>query len=81
MAVRTRYWKVAILWILSLVAVGAISSSAQQPGRGLESIPISSRRCQRSSLATTLVFESSGRETAFRLENWLFVLMDGGLIR
>ena len=36
MAVRTRYWKVAILWILSLVAVGAISSSAQQPGRGID---------------------------------------------
>jgi len=31
MAVLTRHWKLAILWALSLVAVGAIASSAQAP--------------------------------------------------
>ena len=34
MAVLTRHWKLAILWALSLVAVGALTSSAQaQRGR------------------------------------------------
>jgi len=34
MAVLARHWKLAILWALSLVAVGAVSSSAQaQRGR------------------------------------------------
>jgi hypothetical protein len=34
MAVLTQHWKLALLWALSLIAVGAMSSSAQaQRGR------------------------------------------------
>ena len=32
MTVRlARHWKLAVWWVLSLIVVGAVSSSAQQP--------------------------------------------------
>ena len=53
----TRYWKLAILWALSLLVVGAISSSAQtQPRRPGLNVPTET---------PTVVF---GNDVGFRIE-------------
>jgi hypothetical protein len=56
-ALLTRHWKLAILWALSLLAVGAISSSAQ---------------AQRLGLPFSFITESptvvSGNDVGFRIE-------------
>jgi hypothetical protein len=56
-ALLTRHWKLAILWALSLLAVGAISSSAQT---------------QRLGLPFSFITESptvvSGNDVGFRIE-------------
>jgi hypothetical protein len=56
-ALLTRHWKLAILWALSLLAVGAISSSAQ---------------AQRLGLPYSFITESptvvSGNDVGFRIE-------------
>ena len=57
MAVLTRHWKLAILWALSLVAVGAISSSAQAP-----------RGNPRFNLLTETPTVVSGSDVGFRVE-------------
>jgi hypothetical protein len=57
-ALLTRYWKVAILWALSLVVVSALSSSAQ------------TQRAERpgSSLPTVSPTVVSGSDVGFRIE-------------
>ena len=57
MAVLTRHWKLAILWALSLAAVGAISSSAQAP-----------RGNPRFNLLTEVPTVVSGNDVGFRIE-------------
>ena len=59
--VLTRHWKLALLWALSLLAVGAISSSAQAQGPG-----------GRPGLPFNFLTESptvvSGNDVGFRIE-------------
>jgi len=50
----TRYWKLAIVWAVSLVAVGAMSLSAQDRGRPLPPTEV-----------PTIV---SGSDVGFRIE-------------
>jgi hypothetical protein len=57
-AVLTRYWKIAILWALSLVVVSALSSSAQTQ-RGGRPGP------DRATESPTVV---SGSDVGFRIE-------------
>jgi hypothetical protein len=60
MAVRlARHWKLAVLWLLSLVVVGAVSSSAQQ-----------TRPNQRPgfNLITETPIVISGNDVGFRIE-------------
>jgi hypothetical protein len=56
-----RHWKLATFWVLSLIVVSAISSSAQFPGRG--GLP---------GLPPSLILENpvvlTGSEVGFRLE-------------
>jgi hypothetical protein len=57
-ALLTRYWKIAILWALSLVVVSALSSSAQ------------TQRAERpgSNLLTVGPTVVSGSDVGFRIE-------------
>jgi hypothetical protein len=57
MAILTRHWTLAILWALSLVAVGVISSSAQAQ-RGRPGV----------SLVTEAPTVVSGNDVGFRIE-------------
>jgi len=57
MAILTRHWTLAILWALSLVAVGVISASAQTP-RGRPGV----------SLVTEAPTVVSGNDIGFRIE-------------
>jgi hypothetical protein len=57
MSVLTRHWAVAILWALSLVAVGVLSSAAQ-PQRGLPGF----------NLVTESPKVVSGNDVGFRVE-------------
>ena len=60
-ALLTRHWKLAILWALSLLAVGAISSSAQVQGPGARpGLPFS--------LLTEGPIVVSGNDVGFRIE-------------
>jgi hypothetical protein len=69
----TRHWKLAILWALSLVAVGAISSLAQAQGPG-----------QRSGLQFNFLTESptvvSGNDVGFRIERTQDGILIGRLV-
>jgi hypothetical protein len=60
-ALLTRHWKLAIVWALSLLAVGAISSSAQaqRPG-GWPGLPFS--------FLTESPTVVSGNDVGFRIE-------------
>jgi hypothetical protein len=53
----TRHWKLALLWALSLVAVGAISSSAQ-----------AQRGAPRFNFLTEAPTVISGNDVGFRIE-------------
>lgn len=55
-----RHWRLAVLWALSLVVVGAASSTAQtgRPGRGLADVP----------LVTAAPMVVSGDDVGFRVE-------------
>jgi hypothetical protein len=57
----TRHWKLALLWVLSLLAVGAISSSAQaqRPG-GRPGLPFN--------FLTESPTVVSGNDVGFRIE-------------
>jgi hypothetical protein len=57
MAVLARHWKLAVLWALSLVVVGVVSSSAQSP-RGRPGL----------NLVTETPSVVSGGDIGFRLE-------------
>lgn len=57
MTVLTRHWKLAILWALSLIAVSAISSSAQ-----------AQRGTPRLNFLTEAPTVISGNDVGFRIE-------------
>jgi len=56
----TRHWKLAILWALSLLAVGAISSSAQVRRPGEPGLPFT--------FLTETPTVVSGSDVGFRIE-------------
>jgi hypothetical protein len=68
-ALLTRHWKLAILWALSLLAVGAISSSAQAQRLGLGSLFITE--------SPTVV---SGNDVGFRIERARDGILIGRLV-
>jgi hypothetical protein len=54
----TRYWKLAMVWALSLIAVGAISSAAQSQRGGVAGLQ----------LLTEGLTVVSGNDVGFRIE-------------
>ena len=63
----TRHWKLAVVWALSLVAVGAISSAQRNPSCAISTDPRPPCQLPRSSLATTSASESSGRRIGIQI--------------